>query len=325
MKMTDRRGAILAVFVFLFAAPSTGLAQEMESLLELQGEYTGEVNTPDGLQKAGVQVISRGDDEFEMTVYLGGLPGDGWSADMDRDTENTGRLENGVLEFTRDNERIAIEDGILTYFRDDEEAGQLKRVQRESETLGKQPPKDAIVLFDGSTGDHFLARNDKAPMVDGLLRQGVTSKQSFDGDFRLHIEFKLPFEPSKSGQGRGNSGIYVQGRYEVQMLDSFGLTGEHNECGGIYSVKKPDVNMCYPPEAWQTYDIEFKSAKWDGDRKTENARMTVYHNGVLIHDDVEVPKTTTAAPLKETAEAGYIYLQDHGSPVRYRNIWVVQD
>jgi hypothetical protein len=130
--------------------------------------------------------------------------------------------------------------------------------------------------------------------------------------------------PHARGQARGNSGIYLQGRYEVQMLDSFGLVGEHNECGGIYTIAKPKVNMCYPPLTWQTYDIDYTAAEYDGAKKSKNARVTVKHNGVTIHDNIELTHATTASPLKEGPEPGPVYLQDHGNPVRYRNIWVVE-
>jgi hypothetical protein len=156
--------------------------------------------------------------------------------------------------------------------------------------------------------------------------EGTTSKQGF-GSHKLHIEFRIPYQPEDRGQGRGNSGIYAQGRYEVQMLDSFGLAGKHNECGGIYSVKDPDVNMCLPPLSWQTYDFDYTAAKFDADGKlVAPPRMTVHHNGVLIHDDVELPgdRSTTAAPSKPGPEPGPVYLQNHGCPVRYRNIWVVE-
>src|SRR5690606_30877603 len=126
----------------------------------------------------------------------------------------------------------------------------------------------------------------KKATEDGLLPQGSNSK-SKHGSCTLHIEFLLPFEPKGSGQGRGNSGVYLQGRYEVQVLDSFGLEGRDNECGGIYTVAAPAVNMCLPPMQWQTYDIEFTAAKYEGRRKVANARMTVRHNGVVIHQDVE--------------------------------------
>jgi hypothetical protein len=159
---------------------------------------------------------------------------------------------------------------------------------------------------------------------DGLLEQGALSTDTFQ-DFKIHIEFLLPYMPEARGQARGNSGYYIQGRYEVQMLDSFGLEGLDNECGGIYRVARPDVNMCFPPLAWQTYDVEFTAAKFDSaGNKTAPAHAKVLHNGVLIHDR-ELPQMTPGGPLKtEDATPGPVFLQDHGNPVRYRNIWVVK-
>jgi len=140
----------------------------------------------------------------------------------------------------------------------------------------------------------------------------------------LHVEFLLPFMPTATGQARGNSGCYLQGRYEVQMLDSFGLAGEDNECGALYEIKAPDVNMCFPPLSWQTYDIDYTAARYEGDKKAKNATITVKHNGQVIQQDVELPRATRAAPVAEGPEAGPVYLQDHGNPVRYRNIWLVE-
>lgn len=142
------------------------------------------------------------------------------------------------------------------------------------------------------------------------------------GDHTLHLEFRTPFEPDARGQGRGNSGVYLQGRYEIQILDSYGLEGRDNECGGMYSVKAPDVNMCAPPLQWQTYDIEFRDERIDpATGKRENPRMTVRHNGVLIHDNVEIPVLSTPGGSTQT---GGLLLQDHGNRVRFRNIWVVE-
>lgn len=198
--------------------------------------------------------------------------------------------------------------------------GELKKIERSSPTLGAKAPAGAIVLFDGTSPDNFEGGR---ITEDGLLVQGPKSKQTF-GSGTLHVEFRTPFMPEARGQGRGNSGCYLQGRYETQVLDSFGLEGKDNECGGIYSIKSPDLNMCFPPLAWQTYDIDFTEARYDGGKKVEDATMTVKHNGVLIQKDVKLTHATTAAPVAEGPEPGPVYLQDHGNPVRYRNIWFLE-
>ena len=216
-----------------------------------------------------------------------------------------------------------MKDGTLTIVANDVELGKLSKISRSSPTLGAKPPEGAVVLFDGKSADAFQGGK---VSDDGNLAEGSTSKQKF-GSYKLHIEFRTPYQPQDRGQARGNSGIYMQGRYEVQMLDSFGLEGKNNECGGIYSVKDCDVNMCFPPLAWQTYDIDYTAAKYDDAGKVvEPAKITVEHNGVVIHKDVKLPtdRGTTAAPVKPGPEPGPIYLQNHGNPVRYRNIWLVE-
>ncbi|MBL9122486.1 MAG: DUF1080 domain-containing protein, partial [Planctomycetaceae bacterium] len=156
-----------------------------------------------------------------------------------------------------------------------------------------------------------------------LLPKGdAVSKQKFQ-DFTLHLEFRTPYMPAATGQARGNSGVYLQNRYEVQILDSFGLEGLDDECGAIYSKKPPRENSAYPPLTWQTYDIDFTAAKYEGDKKVKNATVTVRHNGNLIHENQEVDSETPGGE-KESAEAGPIRLQDHGNPVVFRNIWVVE-
>jgi hypothetical protein len=131
--------------------------------------------------------------------------------------------------------------------------------------------------------------------------------------------------PEKRGQGRGNSGVYLQGRYEVQILDSYALEGRDNECGGIYKVGPPLVNMCAPPTQWQTYDITFRAPRFDANgKKIELSTLTVVHNGVTIQNEVKAKGPTTAAPDLTEKGPGGIYLQDHGNPVEYRNIWLVE-
>jgi hypothetical protein len=130
--------------------------------------------------------------------------------------------------------------------------------------------------------------------------------------------------PMSTGQARGNSGVYVQSRYEVQVLDSFGLEGKNNECGGIYSIAEPVVNMCLPPLSWQTYDFDFTAARYNvAGEKIKNARITVRHNGVVIHDDIEL---THGTPGRHPEDPGpeALFMQDHGNPVVYRNIWIVE-
>ncbi|MFO0868688.1 MAG: DUF1080 domain-containing protein [Pirellulales bacterium] len=286
-----------------------------------QGEYEGEIPAPDGKKKLGVQIIALGGGKFHAVGYPGGLPGAGWTGE-DR-IEADGALQDGAPTFRTDAGSGVIRNGVLTV--SDNGGNQIAtfaKVERRSPTLGAAPPPGAVVLFDGQNADAWQ----NGRVEDGLLVQGTTSKAKF-GSHRLHIEFRLPYQPEDRGQGRGNSGIYLQGRYECQMLDSFGLKGEDNECGGLYSVKKPDVNMCLPPLAWQTYDIDYTAARYDDQgKRTANPRVTIRHNGVVIHQDVELPgeRVTTAAPNKVGPEPGPVYLQDHGNPVRYRNIWVVE-
>jgi hypothetical protein len=309
----------IACFALLFSAAARA-ADTDEADLKIQGEYAGELPTKDGKMNFGVQVIARGGGKFHLVAYHGGLPGAGW--DKGEKIEADGETIDGVTVIKSDQGCAKIKDGVLTVTDgNDQEVGKLNRIERTSPTLNARPPAGAIVLFDGSTPEHF----EKGQLTpDGLLKAGVTSKQKFQ-DFSLHLEFRTPFQPTASGQGRGNSGCYLQGRYEVQILDSFGLAGKNNECGGIYEIRDPDVNMCFPPMTWQTYDIDYTAARYDAaGNKTANARMTVKHNGVTIHENVELPRGTRAHPVKEGPEAGPIYLQDHGNPVVFRNIWLVE-
>lgn len=286
----------------------------------LQGEYQGEVTADGKKAKTGAQIIAQGDGKFRVVLYQGGLPGDGW--DKSARQEGDGKAENGELKATVQKAGVSVKGGVLTLSdAAGAKTGDCQRVIRKSSTLGAKPPEGATVLFDGKNLDRFPG----AQMTeDGLLKQGANTDKKFQSGI-LHLEFLLSYMPKASGQGRANSGCYLQSRFEVQILDSFGLAGKNNECGGIYSIKDPDVNMCFPPLSWQTYDIDFTSAKFDAQgKKTADARMTVKHNGVVIHQDVALPHATTAAPLAEGPDPGPIHLQDHGNPIRFRNIWFAE-
>ncbi|MCA9104913.1 MAG: DUF1080 domain-containing protein [Pirellulaceae bacterium] len=300
--------------------PAYTSADEAPVDFRFQGEYLGSpVEDPNF--KIGVQVIALGEGKFDLVAYHGGLPGAGWSRG-DETIKATGELDGDKAVFTSDEGRAEIKNGEMKVWDNDgNHIATLNKVKRESPTLGERPADGAVVLFDGSSADEF--ENGRLVEEKYLGATNVTSKLKLT-DHHLHIEFRTPFMPKSRGQGRGNSGVYVQGRFEVQVLDSFGLDGKNNECGGIYSVGEPAVNMCLPPLSWQTYDIDFTAARYDdAGNKTANARITVRHNGVLIHDNVELPNGTPGGKPDGVGPEG-LFLQDHGNPVVFRNIWVVE-
>ena len=194
------------------------------------------------------------------------------------------------------------------------------------------PPSDAIVLFDGKDLSKWRSGNGgeaKWEIKDGVMTVNGTgsifTKEEF-GDCQLHVEWATPAEIKGEGQGRGNSGVYIQNRYEVQVLDSYNnKTYFHGQAGALYKQHAPLVNACRPPGEWQTYDIIFHAPRFDGDKLVKPARVTVLHNGVLIQDNTELLGTTSHAgdpkyephPLKQPLQ-----LQDHSNPVRFRNIWI---
>ncbi|QDU73530.1 hypothetical protein Pan97_05030 [Bremerella volcania] len=319
--------AMLAVAapLALFAADDTKTyttQEEAPASYKLQGEYVGKVETDGAEVKYGVQVIALGNDKFQAVTYPGGLPGEGYSGgNYDELLKVEGTASGNKVEFKGDNFVATLHDGKIEVIGEGgAEIGTLEKVVRKSPTLGAKAPEGALVLFDGTSAD---AWNNGKIVQEDLLLADCESKEKF-GDHTLHLEFRTPFKPDARGQARGNSGLYIQSRYECQVLDSFGLTGADNECGGIYKVSKPKVNMCFPPLTWQTYDVDFTAAKYDADgKKTENARVTIKHNGVVIHDDLELPSNTPGRH-QEGPGPDAIYLQGHGNPVVYRNIWVVK-
>ncbi len=289
----------------------------------IQGEYTGTLED----KTFGVQIWAQGGGKFEAVSYPGGLPGAGWDGDREKITRTPGLHAEGEksARFTAKDGSIKAEANgasILVHNAEGVRIMELNRATRASPTMGKPAPENAVVLFDGKGVNRFP--NSRIDQASGALMEGITSEDTFT-DCTVHVEFMLPYMPAARGQGRGNSGLYLQGRYEVQMLDSFALEGKDNECGGLYRIASPKVNMCLPPLTWQTYDVDFTAARYDETgKKTAKAKITVKHNDVVIHQNQELPDSTTSAPKKEENTPGPIYLQNHGNPVRYRNIWVVR-
>ena len=286
-----------------------------------QGEYRGwQRSRPSARSSESValQVIALGNGKFAASKYYGGLPGEGWFGGTRY--ELTGEMTGDVVTLRNDDYEVVVDkESAMIMTKDGRRAGELTKVHRISPTMGAAPPAGAIVLFDGTGTDHFK----NAKMTDdGLLMAGTETKAGFNS-FRLHGEFKLPYKPMARGQGRGNSGFYLQSRYEVQVLDSFGLEGIENECGALYRTKRPDFNMCLPTLQWQTYDIDLTAPKFDeAGKKISNMKISVWHNGVLIHNNAEIPNKTGAGK-KEAPTALPTKLQDHGNPVVYRNLWLV--
>ncbi len=192
------------------------------------------------------------------------------------------------------------------------------------------PPSDAIVLFDGR--DLSAWRNKDGGPARWEVRDGMAivngtgsifTRQEF-GDCQLHVEWAAPPPDGKTGQSRGNSGIYLQGRYEIQVLDSYhAKTYPDGQAGAFYGNFPPLVNACRPPEQWQTYDIIFHAPRLAKDGKTVvPGSFTVLHNGVLVQDHVPVKRFTRAAAFRGVTPKGPLMLQDHGCPVRYRRVWI---
>ncbi|HTK76926.1 MAG TPA: DUF1080 domain-containing protein [Gemmataceae bacterium] len=312
---------------------------------QLQGEYVG-------MNSAGVplgaQVIALGQGAFQAVVYPGGLPGTRWDGrqkilmDGKRDgdravfTPTTGRRRylaakpeefSAVSSFPPPGQsdcNATIADGVLRGKMGDQ-TFELKTTTRQSPTLGQPPPAGAVVLFDGRTlGAFDRGRLDEQHGVLNTDGRDVSTTRKF-GSYTLHVEFMLPYRPEARGQSRGNSGLYLANRYELQILDSFALEGKNNECGGIYQRLAPKVNMCLPPLQWQAFDIDFTNAAVDGTgQKVSSARLTARLNGVLIHDDAEVAGPTGGARGKDEGTPDVLRLQGHRNFVQFRNLWLVE-
>lgn len=292
---------------------------EGDTDFDLMGEFVGPIKKGEGqYEPLGLQIRAVGNNNFEAIQYIGGLPGqDTYANDsvklIGRRNGDLLVLSGGPWAFFVDKDRCTVID------RDGNRLGQLERIARTSPTMGARAPEGATVLFDGSNIDHFTTAS---MTLDGLLMEGADIKPMFQ-DFNLHVEFRLPYMPHSLGQQRANSGCYLQSRYEVQVLDSFAELPTFNGCSSLYRTKAPDLNMCYPPLTWQTYDIMFTAPRWAADgTKLRNARITVWQNGVKTQDDFELGNKTGAGK-PEAPNLLPSKIQDHSDPVRFRNIWIV--
>ena len=202
-----------------------------------------------------------------------------------------------------------------------------------------KPPSDAIVLFDGKDLSQWQAAGGGEPtftLKDGEMlstnlanprdNKALQSKEKF-GDIQLHVEWAEPTPPKGDSQGRGNSGVFLMGLFETQVLDSYNnRTYADGQCGAIYGQFPPQVNVCRPPGEWQTYDIIFHRPRYEDGKLVQKARITTIQNGVLLQDNQEIEGPTghmiVASYKQQIPDKGPLELQFHGNPVHYRNIWV---
>ncbi len=286
------------------------------------GEYEGTM-TPKGETKA--LVYGTGGDAYKVVLLLPEKQGAEGRVEMTGKAENDKKLMFAGSDWsgTLEDQKIVIQKGDAKF--------EGKFTVRKSPTEGQKPPKDAIVLLPFEEGketnlDAWTNKNWK------LLPTGAVQVASGDNrttkefsDFQLHIEFMLPYVPTATGQARGNSGLFLMDRYEIQVLDSFGLLPQYNDCGAVYTIQPPLTNACLPPLRWQTYDITFHAPRLDDTGKVaKKAVVTVLQNGVKIHDNFEIPHPTGSAKKMAEVKAAPFRLQDHGNPTKFRNMWVVE-
>ena len=334
MKFFNGLIGLFAASALVAAAPALKAAEmqvytdpdHTDADFKFQGEYAS------ASAKLGAQVRALGHGAFRTMFFAGGLPGDGWdgktiiqkSPNTDNTTPADSRLEGDKVVIDQVY-RGACDGRTITGQTDAGQKFELKRVHRRGPTLGAHPPPGAIVLFDGSNLDEWQPGARMTPQKwISSAPNGATTKRKFQ-DFTLHVEFMISYMPeTQTIYQRPNSGVYLQERYEIQILESFGLVEGQHDCGVLYAQITPPINMCYPPLTWQTYDIDFTAARYDADgKKTRLGRCTVKFNGVTILDDVEI-KGSTPGGIPESPNPAGIYLQAHGHPVFFKNVWIVE-
>lgn len=189
--------------------------------------------------------------------------------------------------------------------------------------------RERIYLFNGNDMSNWVHRDGtpaKWKVEDGVMTvvpgTGCVYTKETYGDAHLHVEFNCPYIEGATGQGRSNSGVYIHGCYEVQVLDSWGNGIADNECGAVYSIAAPIVNASARPGEWQTYDIIIRAAVLEDGKVVKNAFLTLIHNGQVIHNNLELPRNTPGGLYDHVVGEGPLWLQDHGNYVHFRNIWV---
>jgi hypothetical protein len=295
--------------------PAISDPAQVDEAYQYLGEYVGDWQGA----AVGVQVSTRkGDVPFYAKLYPGGLPGAGWDGGEPR--VFTGSLAGSQLRLTEKatSAQLDVHPPKLT-LADGDSRAELRQVSRSSVTLGMAPPPGAIVLFDGHDVSKFKSAKVTA---DGLLAAGAETVDPV-GSCRIHLEFRTPYMPFSDDQKRGNSGVYIQRRYEVQILESFGQDAVFNGCAALYRQRKPNLNMALPPLVWQTYDIFFTAARFDdAGNRVSPAQISVIHNGVPVHYRTAI-ENKTGAGKPEGAEPLPLLLQDHSDPIVYRNVWLL--
>ena len=297
----------------------------------IQGLYVGTF-TPAGEKaetKAEGRVVGQGGGQYRFVFTTAGKGDEGAKAFR---VEMTGKLDGDKVAMTGGEWTATLAEKKLVIEGKGPAGGKAtgNYTVPKSPTEGENPPAGAVVLLPyepgkATTMDEWANATWQA-LPDGSMCKGKgdnRTKKSFS-DFRLHVEFRCPYMPAARGQDRGNSGVYLLDRYEVQVLDSFGLDPKPNECGAIYTVSSPKVMASFPPEVWQTYDITVRAPRFGADgKKTAAAVVSVIQNGVTIQENVKVPgPTASAASMQEVPEAP-LRLQDHSATVWFRNIWIV--